>query len=124
MNDAVTTISPASSHQTVGNCRIVERDRTSSLDVMWREYRRSLLKGVQNCAICRTNLSVIAPALVYTIEKRGKRSGEGVDAAATTTFSYSHDDQRIKKTSGGVDTIYVNAGYPFLLTPSPGLLQV
>lgn len=30
------------------------------------------------------------------------------NGTATTTFSYSHDDQRIKKTSGGVDTIYVN----------------
>jgi RHS repeat-associated protein len=35
-------------------------------------------------------------------------AGNGI---ATTTFAYSHDDQRIKKTSGGVDTIYVNKFY-------------
>ena len=46
----------------------------------------------------------------YGWDYRNRLTSAG-NGSATTTFSYSHDDQRIKKTSGGVDTIYVNKFY-------------
>ncbi|KKW19642.1 MAG: RHS Repeat family [Parcubacteria group bacterium GW2011_GWA2_51_10] len=77
-----------------------------ALDAMWYAYRRSHFKSVESCSICRARAHVAALVLAYRIETADWKSGEGVGAAATTTFGYDYSGQRVFSQTASSTTVF------------------
>jgi len=86
--------------------KVAESDRSTSLNAMWTAYRRSRLERAENCPVCRTHLRMVALVLIYRLEIFHGESGEGVGAAATTTYGYDHNSQRVSMAVGSTTTHY------------------
>lgn len=88
--------------------QIAESDRSASLNAMWTAYRRSRLESTENCPRCRTQLRLVALALMCSIETANRKSGEGVGAALTTTFGYDYTGQRVISQTASSTTVFPN----------------
>src|SRR3989344_4487029 len=86
--------SPANTPRTVDNPCLCQEREGDSLRVMWTALCRQTARDVVRVSKSLTNPQITLLALIYRIEGVNPESGEGV-SAATTTFGYDYNDDRV-----------------------------